>query len=83
MTSEMIGRIVISRAGHDKDSAYVIIKECDKFVMLVDGKKRVLSNPKKKNRLHIMITNSFVSDIANCEDNEIRKVLLRFRKGEF
>jgi ribosomal protein L14E/L6E/L27E len=78
----MVGRIVISKTGHDKDCAYVVIKERDRLVTLVDGAKRTFSNPKKKNKLHIMNTNSFVDDIANCEDGEIRKVLLRFRKGE-
>jgi ribosomal protein L14E/L6E/L27E len=82
MTPGMVGRIVISKAGHDKDCVYVVIKERDSFVTLVDGAKRTFYNPKKKNKLHIMNTNSFVDDIANCGDDEIRKVLLRFRKGE-
>lgn len=52
-----IGNFAISKAGHDKDHLYVIIKTDGEYVYLVDGKIRKLSNPKKKKIKHIQIIN--------------------------
>ena len=49
----MVGMFARSKAGHDKDSLYVIIEESEDFYLLCDGDKRKLSNPKKKNKKHI------------------------------
>ena len=40
----MIGKIAIAMAGHDKGHAYIIIKEEDGFVYLVDGENRKLDD---------------------------------------
>lgn len=45
----------ISRAGHDKDQMYIIMKEEGDFVYLADGKIRKTENPKKKRKKHIQI----------------------------
>lgn len=44
--SEMLA---ISRAGHDKDTVYVVLKSDDTYLWLADGKKRLLETPKKRN----------------------------------
>ncbi len=49
----MIGNLVSSKAGHDKDKRYIIIEETDDFVYLADGKTRTLECPKKKRKKHI------------------------------
>ena len=45
-TSEMLA---ISRAGHDKDSLYVVLSSDDTYVWLADGRRRLLETPKKRN----------------------------------
>ncbi len=41
-------KLAVSRAGHDKDSIYVIVKEEADWVYLADGTCKPLEKPKKK-----------------------------------
>ena len=61
----MIGQFVTSLAGHDKGVIYIILKEDEEYVYLVDGKYKTLESPKKKNKKHIQRINQFI----NKEDN--------------
>ena len=47
------GMFARSKAGHDKDKLYIILKNEGEYVYLTDGRLRPLSNPKKKNRKHV------------------------------
>lgn len=42
-----------SKAGHDKNQLYFILKEEEEFVWLVNGTTRSLDKPKKKRRKHV------------------------------
>ena len=48
-----IGTFVFSKAGHDKNKIYVIVKTDEKNVYLVDGTIKKLEKPKCKNKKHI------------------------------
>lgn len=71
------GDIVKSLSGHDKDCLYVVVGENSRFVMLADGKNKLLSNPKKKNLKHV----ASIGERVNLEkynplyDAHIRKEL--------
>ena len=43
----MTGKLALSKAGHDKDKLYLIVKEEQDTVYLSDGRKRGLLNPKR------------------------------------
>ena len=62
----MTGMLAASKAGHDKGTIYVIIKEETEYIYLVDGKIRTLEKPKKKNKKHIQI-------IKKCPDKDMEK----------
>ena len=48
------GRIVISRAGRDKGTAYVVLTDpADGRVLVVDGRGRTMERPKCKNVKHL------------------------------
>ncbi|MGE5558890.1 MAG: RNA-binding protein [Bacillota bacterium] len=49
------GQLVYSTQGRDRGQAYLVYQNVAKtnFVLLVDGKKRTLKNPKKKNIKHL------------------------------
>lgn len=49
----MLGYFVRSKAGHDKGSLYMILKEDDTYVYLVDGKNKLVDAPKKKKWIHV------------------------------
>ena len=44
------GMLAISRAGHDKDTCYIVWDMDETYVWLVDGRLRPLEKPKKKKR---------------------------------
>ena len=51
----MVGKFAKSKAGHDKDQIYVIIKEDPEYVYLMDGKIKTVDKPKKKKKKHIQL----------------------------
>lgn len=49
-----IGRVVFSRSGRDSGRYYIITALVDKdYVMIADGKVRMLAKPKKKKIKHL------------------------------
>ena len=40
--------LVRSLAGHEKDRLYIIIRQDEEYVWLVDGRNRTMEKPKKK-----------------------------------
>ena len=46
----MVGMLAAAKAGHDKDTLYIIIEETDEYVWLTDGKYRPVAKPKKKKK---------------------------------
>jgi ribosomal protein L14E/L6E/L27E len=53
---DLIGRVAVSKAGRDKDRAFVITAVLDaEYVWIVDGGLRKLERPKKKKRKHLSI----------------------------
>ncbi len=58
----MTGRFVTSKAGHDKDTLYVVVAEEGDFVYLSDGSLKKPDNPKKKRRKHIQPINAKVDE---------------------
>lgn len=49
----MIGQFVTSKAGHDKDTLYVIVAEEGDFAALCDGRLKPVERPKRKRKKHI------------------------------
>jgi len=50
-----VGMLATSKAGHDKNALYVIIRIEDEYLYLVNGTNHSLEKPKKKNIKHIQI----------------------------
>lgn len=57
----MVGQLAISRAGHDKDTLYLIVREEETCVYLADGILKTYASPKKKNKKHIQPVHSGLS----------------------
>lgn len=81
------GALAKSLAGHDKGDFFVITKELDEYVLLVDGKLRPFKKPKRKNKKHIQI----IHDQEQAErmelireqkltDEEIRKLIRCYKR---
>ena len=74
----MTGKLALSKAGHDKDKLYLIVKEEQDTVYLADGRKRGLLNPKKKNRRHIQVIRFFQNPA--WADTQIRERIELFNR---
>ena len=65
-----LGQFVISAAGRDKGRCYIVVKIIDDTtVEVMDGTYRKVSNPKRKNIRHLMMTRII--------DNSLRRNLLQ------
>lgn len=79
----MTGMFASSKAGHDKDTIYIIVKEEPEYVYVADGKYKTLGNPKRKNKKHIQIIKKKSDDILREKlineqpvyNEEIRKAI--------
>ncbi len=78
---EMDMKLAVSRAGHDKDSIYVIVKEEANMVYLADGKYKPLEKPKRKNKKHIQVIKKLPKEITevfkqeNFRNEEVKRVI--------
>jgi len=69
--NSVVGRLCISKSGHDKGKYYVIVSVIDdKHVGVADGKIRTIASPKKKNLRHLFIMNSAISEIRRLLTGE-------------
>lgn len=87
MNLYQIGNLARSKAGHDKNDIFVIIKEEDEYVYLVDGKLRTLEKPKRKNKKHIQPIyyneNPLYKKIVdNINNEDIKRVIKLFKSDK-
>ena len=62
----LIGRIVYSKAGRDKDKYFMILDVLnEEFVYLVDGHLRRLERPKKKKIKHLIFTDKICDEVKD------------------
>ena len=88
----MTGFLASSKAGHDKEKIYVIIREDTEYVWLADGRIKTVSNPKKKRKKHIQIIKYFnfnneemqskLLEGKEVTDLEIMMVLKKYKKQQ-
>ncbi len=75
------GQIVMSKAGHDKLSYYIVVSSDDKYLYLVNGKTRTMDKAKKKKIIHVQPTLNVDKDVANkiksgtVTDEEIKRTI--------
>lgn len=73
-------KVVLSRAGRDKNSLLVIVGEENGFCYLCNGKERPLSNPKRKNVRHIAFTNYSLNSDDIQSNKSLRSALKRCKQ---
>ena len=82
MEESIVGMLATSKAGHDKDSVYVIIREDGEYIYVADGKSRTVERPKRKNRKHVqLIKKKRMSEPdKGFDDLEIKRVIKEYLK---
>lgn len=73
-------KVVLSKAGRDKDSLLVIMGEENGFYLLCDGKERPIERPKKKNVRHIAFTNYSLNSEDTLSNKSLRSALKRCKQ---
>ena len=77
--------VVFSLAGHDKGREYVVLNTDGSYALIVDGKTRKLTNPKRKSLKHLCLGKMGSPELADAlnagktTDSAIRKELAKFR----
>ncbi|MEQ8201786.1 MAG: KOW domain-containing RNA-binding protein [Syntrophomonadaceae bacterium] len=62
--TDVLGKVVISKSGRDKDKAFVIIGILnERHLIVCDGDIRKIENPKKKNIRHLNFTSMQAHDV--------------------
>ena len=77
----MIGRIVSSKAGRDKNYFLVIVEQEGNFVYVCDGKERPIERPKRKNIKHLAFTNTVITQDSLKSNKSLRKAIFEIFKG--
>lgn len=69
----LIGQVVRSRAGRDKNRIFLVLEVVDsENVLIVDGDLRTLDKPKKKKIKHLIIYNTVLPEIKYKADNNLK-----------
>ncbi len=71
----MVGTVVISKSGRDKDKAMVIVKETENYLLVCDGKERPVERPKRKNPKHLKLTRLHLEAHQLETNRTLRKAL--------
>lgn len=63
---DLIGRVVVSRAGRDSGKTFIIMNEInDEYVLVSDGKLRTEEKPKKKKLKHLIVTDITAEELRD------------------
>lgn len=86
----LIGRLVVSTAGHDRDTCYIVLSQDERFVYLSDGKYHPIEKQKKKSIKHVGVYKAYVQEdlykrIMNKEkifNHEIKYAIKMLKDGK-
>jgi len=84
--NDLIGKVVLSKAGRDIDHIYVVVRQIDDdYVLLANGNTKLINMPKKKKIKHLSIlediNDELFSSIQLCDKSTDLKIkrFLKFR----
>ena len=64
------GMLAISKAGHDKDSWYVVLKVEGIYAYLVKGKTKTMEKPKQKKIMHLQTVHRIPENLQEKMNSE-------------
>lgn len=90
--SNYTGAIVRSVAGHDAGNLFYVLETQGEMLVLANGKRRKLVNPKRKKLRHVEVlsqnpigddTGRKICQKQSISDRELRQALAAFRGGNY
>lgn len=73
------GLLAVSKAGHDKGKAFVIVRTDGDSCYVADGKGRSVDAPKRKNMKHLQAAGRQIGPVTN---ETVRQALRAYRRNE-
>lgn len=65
--NDLIGKVVLSKAGRDKNHLYVIVRQIDTdYVLIANGDTKLVNMPKKKKIKHLSILKDIDEETLSC-----------------
>ena len=64
-------RLAKSLCGHDKNEIYVVYREENDFVYLINGKTKTIEKPKRKKQRHIQIIKNLPEEIIEMVSQKL------------
>lgn len=78
---ELIGRMVLSQAGHDKGDCYVIVDRLDNdLILLANGSTKTTEKPKLKKFKHLSFTEVMDIEIQEAILSKDRNLNLKIKR---
>lgn len=79
--NDLIGKIVLSRAGRDKNHLYVVIGQFDQeYLFLANGDTKTLINPKKKKIKHLSVIENINDEVKTAILNKDKSTDLQIKR---
>ena len=79
--NDLIGKVVLSIAGRDKDHYYVIVKDLnDDYYLLSNGRTKTIQMPKKKKLKHLVVLDDVNDEIKASIISQDRGADLKIKK---
>ena len=79
--NDLIGKVVLSIAGRDKDHYYVIVKKLnDDYYLLSNGRTKTIQMPKKKKLKHFIVLEDVNDEIKASIISQPRGADLKIKK---
>lgn len=78
----MLGRVVLSKAGKDSGSFYVVVSEENDFAWIADGRLRKVEKPKKKRIKHLAPTKTVLEPKDYEANASLRAALAKFNQTD-
>lgn len=77
--NDLIGKVVLSKAGRDINHLYVVVRQIDNnYVLLANGDTKLINMPKKKKIKHLSILDDIdgelLSLIRSCDKSTNLKI---------
>ncbi|WP_294370967.1 hypothetical protein [uncultured Clostridium sp.] len=77
--NDLIGKVVLSKAGRDMNHLYVVVRQIDNdYVLLANGDTKSINMPKKKKIKHLIILENIdeelLSSIRSCDKSTDLKI---------
>ena len=66
-----------SLSGHDKNQYYLVLKEEEKTLLLVNGTTRSLEKSKRKNKRHVQVIKNLPTEIKEILKEEVSDLTIK------